>query len=172
MFDAKWVQENASALLIIGGVLFLASWLWEAMDRPFARKAVTPIMLDGAVRYVATKSAWGLSQDHADPYFSTNVQAAITNALVSGDLKARGHYFDRMRGGVQTPPIHPRLPIPASFWATARWMAWWAINDPRPQNKAEIGDHEGQHDIRVDLERVKALWPKPKRSFRNLIGGG
>lgn len=122
--------------------------------------------LDDAIRYLAHDSEWGAGHNPNDPLIPTYVGQALHDALLCGDLGARGRKYHVLRGGIKKPPLHPLEPIPAEFWRDARLDAYWPLQgrvqmiaSHGAENVARKGDHEGMHDIRLDKSQVEALWP-------------
>ncbi|WP_147276246.1 hypothetical protein [Sphingomonas aracearum] len=157
-------------LVVVLGVGILIWGIWRQEQKP--RTAITPIGLDDALRYLARDSAWSCAFDKNDPAFSSMVARALLSALSSGDLRARGRYYHELQGGVKSPPLHPRLPIDPGYWRDTNINAWWALNDQGQRLGGVVepngippysGSHEGLHDVRLDRDRLRQIWPPADR---------
>jgi hypothetical protein len=131
------------------------------------------VPLDQAIRYIVSKSQWGVDHDQKDPNFYVNLGIHIRDALACGDMTARGRKFHTLRGGIKDPPLHPLIPIPRDFWEDAFIDTWWPLHHGvsaqtiarRGGSTVKKGDHEGMHDIRLDQREVETLWPESDHSL-------
>lgn len=137
----------------------------------------TWVPLDEAVRYLAKRSQWGTTQKPTDPHLPTNVGIQLRDALVCGDLTARGRQYHVLKGGIKDPPMHPLMPIPISFWQTAVIQAYWplqgrvqSIASRGVESVVRKGDHEGMHDVRLNRPQLEALWPPQSNDAQGLLG--
>lgn len=161
------VWSGQAGLLIAAMLLLLAAWFHF---RP-KRLGVVAISLDDAIRYIATKSSFGISRRDDDPRFSVWVADSLVGALVSGDLRSRGRHFHVLHGGIRNPPLYPKIDIPSAFWVNRVINSWWALNDRNQRMGGALvssgipplkDSYEGMHDIELDRDRVEQIWPREK----------
>jgi hypothetical protein len=167
-----WLGMAFGIAILIWGITIDGEQWWKRrvvkIDGPVAALPLPSewISLDDAIRYIGQKSQWVAEQNNNDPMFPVHVGQTLQDALLCGDLRARGRMFHVVRGGIKDPPLHPLEPIPADYWKAARLDAYWAlqgrvqmISTGRGESAVRNGDHEGMHDIRLDRQQVETLWP-------------
>jgi hypothetical protein len=134
------------------------------------------LSLDSAIRYLGTQSGWDRNQKLNDPHLPTNISIQLRDALVCGDLNARGRKFHTLRGGIQDPPLHPLEPIPEDFWKSAHIEAYWPLHGEmqriaagRYENVVRCGEHEDLHDVRLGRRKVEELWPTSQDDSAKIV---
>ena len=166
-------------LTALGGLVALASagvliGQWWQRDTPSSQPsaisegvAVPPwTPLDDAIRYLAKGSQWGAAQKRTDSHFPIRLSIELRDALLCGDLSARGRQYHVLKGGIQDPPLHSLKPIEKEFWDGVHIESYFplqgrvqSIASKGVESAVRKGDHEGMHDIRIDTRQLLALWP-------------
>jgi hypothetical protein len=172
--EQTWLQIIGWAGMVLG----LGALLWGVTvdgEHWWKRKRASEpspqlpkrVPLDEAIRYLGGYPVSKVKM-LTDPNFTISVGIALKDALVCGDIEARGREFKTLHGGIRNPPMHPMQPIPAQDWRSVDINAYWALTGTIPQiaagrhpNAVKTGDHEGLHDIELDREQLQALWPEP-----------
>jgi hypothetical protein len=118
---------------IVWGITIDGKQWWKRLlvkiDIPVAAPPLLPewISLDDAIRYIDQKSQRVAEQNNNDPMLPVHVEQTLQDALLCGDLRARGRMFHVLRGGIENPPLRSLEPIPADYSKAARLDAYWAL---------------------------------------------
>ncbi|MEL7719493.1 hypothetical protein AAG604_05735 [Citromicrobium bathyomarinum] len=174
----KWVGQTG---LVIAGLLLLLTivlWLFEnrkPADTPDASSSSPAsqwVPLDDAIRYLADYPV-PQAQMLFDPHLPIRIGLALRDALLCGDLDARGRRYDTLRGGIKDPPLHSLKPIPPEDWDGAHIESYYVLQGQfrqvaagRHSSVIETSDNKGYHDIRVRRDQLQKLWPR-KGALRN-----
>lgn len=199
-----WPQWVDNLVTGIGVLMLVASLLWWWWDRrrnrpatiddwihsqpgppPAPNQAATDhgtretwSPLDEAIRYLAKGSQWGAGQNQTDPHFPIRLSTELLDALLCGDLSARGRYYHVLRGGIQDPPLHSLKPIDKDFWDGVHIETYFplqgriqAIASKGVESAVRKSDHEGLHDVRLNKRQLEALWPpRPAKVSKDEFG--
>ncbi|MEL7691087.1 hypothetical protein [Citromicrobium bathyomarinum] len=124
------------------------------------------VPLDDAIRYLANYPV-PKAKLHFDHNLPIRISNALRDALLCGDLQARGRRFDTLRGGIKNPPLHGLKPIPPEDWDGIHIESYFVLNGRLQQSAAgrhastvNTADNQGYHAIIVRRDQLQALWPE------------
>ncbi len=169
-------SEWASRMNDRVGVVRAGQDAWEKMTKPLQEQAARArqhaqmpqwVSLDDAVRYLANYPV-KKGKLLFDAHLPVRISIALRDALLCGDLDARGREFYTLRGGIKDPPLHGLKPIPAGEWDGVHIESYFTLHGRfgqaaagRHESTVETDDNQGYHDIKVRRDQLVSLWPEP-----------